>query len=278
MKDNIEKIDIGLLVPFKDHPFSDRNGLENDELIQSIKDNGILEPIIVRPIENDKFEIISGHRRVNALKKLGVDKVSAIIKDLTDQEGIITMVDANLKREHILPSEKAFAYKMKLEAIKHQGSKLSCQLGTKLRSDELIAKFSDESARQIQRYIRLTYLIPEILKLVDEDRMALTPAVELSYLSLDEQHKLYEQIEYTDATPSLSQAQRLRRLSADNNFFSDSIALILNEEKPNQKEQLKFKTDDLKKYFPRNYTPKDMQEVIIKLLEKWKRSRDKDAR
>lgn len=278
MKDNIEKIDIGLLVSFKDHPFSDRNGLENDELLQSIKDNGILEPIIVRPIENDKFEIISGHRRVNALKKLGVDEVSAIIKELTDQEAIITMVDANLKREHILPSEKAFACKMKLEAIKHQGSKLSCQVGAKLRSDELIAIFSDESARQIQRYIRLTNLIPEILKLVDEDRMALTPAVELSYLSLDEQHKLYEQIEYTDAMPSLSQAQRLRRLSADNNFFSDSIALILNEEKPNQKEQLKFKTDDLKKYFPRNYTPKDMQEVIIKLLERWKRSREKDAR
>lgn len=277
MKDNIEKIDIGLLVPFKDHPFSDRNGLENDELSQSIKDNGILEPIIVRPIENDKFEIISGLRRVNALKKLGVDEVSAIIKELTDQEAIITMVDANLKREHILPSEKAFAYKMKLEAIKHQ-AKSSCQVGTKLRSDELIAEFSDDSARQIQRYIRLTYLIPKLLKLVDENRMALTPAVELSYLSLDEQQKLYEQIEYTDAMPSLSQAQRLRRLSADNNFFSDRIALILNEEKPNQKEQLKFKTDDLKKYFPRNYTPKDMQEVIIKLLERWKRSRDKDAR
>ncbi|WP_273399764.1 ParB/RepB/Spo0J family partition protein [Traorella massiliensis] len=278
MIDNIEKIDIGLLVPFKDHPFSERNGLENDELIQSIKDNGILEPIIVRPIENDKFEIISGHRRVNALKKLGVGEVSAIVKELTDQEAVIAMVDANLKREHILPSEKAFAYKMKLEAIKHQGKTTCGQLGTKLRSDELIAEFSDDSARQIQRYIRLTYLIPEILKLVDEDRMALTPAVELSYLSLDEQHKLYEQIEYADATPSLSQAQRLRRLSADNNFFSDSIALILNEEKPNQKEQLKFKTDDLKKYFPRNYTPKDMQEVIIKLLERWKRSRDKDAR
>lgn len=277
MKDNIEKIDIGLLVPFKDHPFSDRNGLENDELSQSIKDNGILEPIIVRPIENDKFEIISGLRRVNALKKLGVDEVSAIIKELTDQEAIITMVDANLKREHILPSEKAFAYKMKLEAIKHQ-AKSSCQVGTKLRFDELIAEFSDDSARQIQRYIRLTYLIPKLLKLVDENRMALTPAVELSYLSLDEQQKLYEQIEYTDAMPSLSQAQRLRRLSADNNFFSDRIALILNEEKPNQKEQLKFKTDDLKKYFPRNYTPKDMQEVIIKLLERWKRSRDKDAR
>ena len=194
MKDNIEKIDIGLLVPFKDHPFSDRNGLENDELSQSIKDNGILEPIIVRPIENDKFEIISGLRRVNALKKLGVDEVSAIIKELTDQEAIITMVDANLKREHILPSEKAFAYKMKLEAIKHQ-AKSSCQVGTKLRSDELIAEFSDDSARQIQRYIRLTYLIPKLLKLVDENRMALTPAVELSYLSLDEQQKLYEQIE-----------------------------------------------------------------------------------
>ena len=277
MKDNIEKIDMRLLVPFKDHPFSDRDGLENDELLQSIKANGILEPIIVRPIENGDFEIISGHRRVNALKKLGIDTAPVIVEELNDQEAVIAMVDANLKREHILPSEKAFAYKMKLEAIKHQG-KPSCQLGTKLRSDELVAEYSEESARQIQRYIRLTYLIPELLKLVDEDRMALTPAVELSYLSLDEQQKLYEQIEYTDAMPSLSQAQRLRRLSADHNFFSDSIALILNEEKPNQKEQLKFRTEDLKKYFPRNYTPKDMQEVIIKLLERWKRSRDKDAR
>lgn len=222
MKDNIEKIDIGLLVPFKDHPFSDRNGLENDELIQSIKDNGILEPLIVRPIENDKFEIISGHRRVNALKKLGVDEVSAIIKELTDQEAIITMVDANLKRENILPSEKAFAYKMKLEAIKHQGKTTCGQLVHKSRD-----QISDsDSGRQIQRYIRLTYLIPELLKLVDEDRMALTPAVELSYLSLDEQHKLYEQIEYTDATPSLSQAQRLRRLSADNNFFQIVLRLF----------------------------------------------------
>lgn len=274
MKDNIEKIDIGLLVPFKDHPFSDRDGLENDELLQSIKANGIFEPIIVRHIKTSAFEIISGHRRVNALKELGIDTVPAIVEDLNDQEAVIAMVDANLKREHILPSEKAFAYKMKLEAIKHQGKTTCGQVVHKFRE-----KISDsESGRQIQRYIRLTYLIPELLKLVDEDRMALTPAVELSYLSLDEQHKLYEQIEYTDATPSLSQAQRLRRLSADYNFFSDSIALILNEEKPNQKEQLRFKTEDLKKYFPRNYTPKDMQEVIIKLLERWKRSRDKDAR
>lgn len=274
MKDNIEKIDIGLLVPFKDHPFSERDGLENDELLQSIKANGIFEPIIVRHIENSAFEIISGHRRVNALKELGIDTVPAIVEDLNDQEAVIEMVDANLKREHILPSEKAFAYKMKLEAIKHQGKTTCGQVVHKSRE-----KISDsESGRQIQRYIRLTYLIPELLKLVDEDRMALTPAVELSYLSLYEQHKLYEQIEYTDATPSLSQAQRLRRLSADYNFFSDSIALILNEEKPNQKEQLRFKTEDLKKYFPRNYTPKDMQEVIIKLLERWKRSRDKDAR
>lgn len=274
MKENIEKIDIRLLVPFKDHPFSDRNGLENDELLQSIKDNGILEPIIVRPMENGDFEIISGHRRVNVLKKLGIDTVPAIVEDLNDQEAVIAMVDANLKREHILPSEKAFAYKMKLEAIKHQGKTTCGQVVHKSRE-----QISDsESDRQIQRYIRLTYLIPELLKLVDEDRMALTPAVELSYLSLDEQQKLYEQIEYTYATPSISQAQHLRKLSAGHNFFSDSIALILNEEKPNQKEQLKFRTEDIKKYFPKNYTPKDMQEVIIKLLERWKRSRDKDAR
>lgn len=279
MKDNITNINISSLVEFNNHPFTYRDGIENEELTQSIKDNGVIEPIIVRPINDNEYEIISGHRRVKALKELGVDTVLAIIKDLNKEEAIITMVDANLKREHILPSEKAFAYKMKLEAMKHQGKTVNstlCQLGTKLRSDELIAETTNDSARQIQRYIRLTYLIPELLKLVDEGKIALTPAVELSYLPHNEQNILYEQIEYTDATPSLSQAIRLRKLSNDKNYFVNDVFMILNEEKPNQKEQLKFKKEDIKRYFPKSYTDLDMQKVIITLLEKWQRQRNRD--
>lgn len=258
----IKNISIDLLVPFENHPFKKRSGIEQQELTESIKENGLLETIIVRSFPAGKYEIISGHRRVEACKALGITNIPMIIKELTKDEAIVQMVDSNIHREHILPSEKAFAYKMKSEALKHQG-KTSCQLGTKSRTDEKIAETVDDSARQIQRYIRLTYLIPELLKLVDEERIAFTPAVEISYLSEYEQQILLEQIEFTDATPSLSQAQRLRKFSKDGNFFVDTVFAVLNEEKPNQKEQVRFMEEDIRKYFPKSYTKSDIQKTIL---------------
>lgn len=273
----IKNISIDLLVPFENHPFKKRSGIEQQELTESIKENGLLEPIIVRSFPAGKYEIISGHRRVEACKALGITNIPVIIKELTKDEAIVQMVDSNIHREHILPSEKAFAYKMKSEALKHQG-KTSCQLGTKSRTDEKIAETVDDSARQIQRYIRLTYLIPELLKLVDEERIAFTPAVEISYLSEYEQQILLEQIEFTDATPSLSQAQRLRKFSKDGNFFVDTVFVVLNEEKPNQKEQVRFMEEDIRKYFPKSYTKSDIQKTIISLLERWQKQRERNRR
>lgn len=273
MTEIMKTIDISLLVPFENHPFKERSGTEQEELLESIKENRVLEPISVRFLSEGKYEIISGHRRVEACKKLGISKIPATIKECSKDEAIVAMVDSNIHREHLLPSEKAFAYKMKLEALKHQ-EKTYGQVVHKSRDN-----ISDtESGRQVQRYIRLTYLIPELLKMVDEGRIAFTPAVELSYLPENEQRKLAEEIEYADATPSLSQAQRLRKFSEQGLLSIDTIFAVLSEEKPNQKEQLKFMAEDIRKYFPKNYSNKDMQDTIIKLLEKWKRNRDRDAR
>lgn len=276
MKEKIENINIDLLIPFENHPFKGRNGIEQTELLDSVKTNGLLEPLIVHPFSDGKYEIISGHRRVNACKELGIQTVPAIVKELSKDEAIIAMVDANLQREHLLPSEKAFAYKMKLEAMKHQGKTTFRQVVGKYESADLIS--DNESGRQVQRYIRLTYLIPELLKLVDENKIAFTPAVELSYLPENEQRILADEIEYADATPSLSQAQRLRRFSEQGRLSVDTIFAVLSEEKPNQKEQVRFQTEEIRKYFPRNYSSKDMQETIIKLLEKWQRQRERNAR
>lgn len=273
MSDMIRRIEINLLVPFENHPFKERNGIEQEELLESVKENGLLEPITVRPLPVGKYEIISGHRRVEACKSLGISEISSTIKEISKDEAIVAMVDSNIHRDHLLPSEKAFAYKMKLEAMKHQG-KTYGQVVHKSRDN-----ISDtESGRQVQRYIRLTYLIPELLKMVDEERIAFTPAVELSYLPENEQKKLVEEMEYADATPSLSQAQRLRKFSEQGRLSVDAIFAVLSEEKPNQKEQLKFVTDDIRKYFPKNYSYKDMQDTIIRLLEKWKRQRERNAR
>lgn len=275
MQDTIKNINIDLLIPFENHPFKKRDGIENEELKDSVKENGLLQPIIVRSFSAGTFEIISGHRRVEVCKELGIQTIPAIVRDMTKDEAVIAMVDSNLQREHLLPSEKAFAYKMKLEAIKHQG-KTSCQVGAKSRTDEQIAETVKDSARQVQRYIRLTHLIPELLKLVDEERIAFTPAVELSYLPENEQRMLAEEIEYTDATPSLSQAQRLRKFSEQGRLSIDTIFAVLSEEKPNQKEQVKFKTEDIRKYFPKSYTSLDMQKTIITLLEKWQKQRERN--
>ena len=275
MQETIKNINIDLLIPFENHPFKKRDGIENEELKESVKENGLLQPIIVRSFSAGTFEIISGHRRVEVCRELGIPTIPAIVRDITKDEAIIAMVDSNLQREHLLPSEKAFAYKMKLEAMKHQG-KTSCQIGAKSRTDEQIAETVNDSARQVQRYIRLTYLVPELLKLVDEERIAFTPAVELSYLPANEQKMLAEEIEYTDATPSLSQAQRLRKFSEQGRLSIDTIFAVLSEEKPNQKEQVKFKTEDIRKYFPKSYTSLDMQKTIITLLEKWQRQRERN--
>lgn len=276
MTEIIKNINTDLLIPFENHPFKKRDGVEKEELAESVKENGLLEPIIVRSFSAGTYEIISGHRRVEACKELGIQTVPAIVRDMTKDEAIIAMVDSNLQREHLLPSEKAFAYKMKLEALKHQGKATSRQLVGKLESADKISE--SESGRQVQRYIRLTHLIPELLKLVDEGRIAFTPAVELSYLPDNEQKILFEEIEYADATPSLSQAQRLRKFSEQGRLSIDTIFAVLSEEKPNQKEQIKFKTEDIRKYFPKSYTSLDMQKTIINLLEKWQRQRERNRR
>ena len=274
MQETIKNINIDLLIPFENHPFKKRDGIEKEELAESIQENGLLEPIIVRSFSAGTFEIISGHRRVEVCKELGIQTIPAIVRDMTKDEAVIAMVDSNLQREHLLPSEKAFAYKMKLEATKHQGKATSRQVVGKLESADKISE--SESGRQVQRYIRLTHLIPELLKLVDEERIAFTPAVELSYLPENEQKILAEEIEYTDATPSLSQAQRLRKYSEQGRLSIDTIFAVLSEEKPNQKEQVKFKTEDIRKYFPKSYTSLDMQKTIISLLEKWQRQRERN--
>ncbi|MBR5539414.1 MAG: ParB/RepB/Spo0J family partition protein [Clostridia bacterium] len=281
MTDKIEKIKIDTLIPFADHPFKERSGYEQTELVESIRANGTLVPIIVRSSSAGKYEIISGHRRVSACKELGVDTIPAIVKELSNEEAIITMVDANLQRENLLPSEKAFAYKMKVEAMKRKAGrpqKNSSQVATNIDTAAEIGQQLGESRDQVYRYIRLTNLIPELLNLVDERRIAFTPAVEFSYLPEYEQRVLYEEIQYADATPSLSQAQRLRKISEQGRLSVDSVFAVLSEEKPNQKEQVRFMTEDIRKYFPKNYSNKDMQQTIIKLLENWQRKRERNAR
>ena len=281
MIDKIEKIKIDMLIPFENHPFKSRTGEEQTELLESIRANGTLVPIIVRSSSAGKYEIISGHRRVEACKELSIDTIPAIVKELTNEEAIITMVDANLQRENLLPSEKAFAYKMKVEAMKRKAGrpqKNSSQVATNIDTAAEIGQQLGESRDQVYRYIRLTNLIPELLKLVDEHRIAFTPAVELSYLPEHEQRILYEEIEFADATPSLSQSQRLRKFSEQGRLSVDTVFAVLSEEKPNQKEQVRFMTEDIRKYFPKNYSNKDMQQTIIKLLENWQRKRERNAR
>lgn len=283
-KENIEYLSAEVLTPFKDHPFHLREGVEKEQLMESIKTQGAIEPLIVRPSSffgSKKYEVISGHRRLAACKELGIDKIPVIIRDLSDEQAVTIMVDANLHRENILPSERAFAYKMKMEAIKKQGERTDLTLSqpaTKLRKDEIIASGFGIGKDTLHRYIRLTELIPELLKMVDEGRIALTPAVELSYLTKEQQKMLVEEIEYSDATPSLSQAQRLRSFSRQEHLGRDAIYVLMSEEKANQKEQVRFMKEDIEKYFPKNYSSKDMSEVIVKLLENWQKKRERNTR
>ena len=259
------QLPVNKLRPFEGHPFQVKDDAEMDQLVWSILTQGLLTPITVRPLDNNEYEVISGHRRLHACQKAGIETVPALIYTLDRDAAAIALVDSNLHREKILPSEKAFAYKLKMDAMSHQGT--SSQLGTKLRTDEMIAQQSGESRNQVQRYIRLTCLIPEILQKVDDEKIALTPAVELSYLTKQEQHDLLETMESEDCTPSLSQAIQLKKMSQAGELNIDKIFEILREPKANQQDKISFRTTDLKKYFPKSYDAARIQAHIIKLLE-----------
>ena len=269
------QLPIEKLRPFEGHPFQVKDDTEMEQLVYSILTQGLLTPISVRPIENNEYEVISGHRRLHACKKAGIETVPALIYALNRDEATIAMVDSNLHREKILPSEKAFAYKLKMDALRHQGT--SGQLGQKWTRDEIS---DSDSGRQVQRYIRLTELIPEILQMVDSGRIALTPAVDLSYLTKLEQQDLLETMESEDCTPSLSQAIQMKRLSQSGELDIDRIFDILREPKANQIDKISFRTEDLRKYFPKGYTAAQMTQDILKGLElmKQRRDRSRDAR
>ena len=271
MREFVQMLSPDKLLPFEKHPFQVREDESLEELMESIRCYGVLSPLLARP-KGEGYELVSGHRRRLAAQKLGLEAVPVLVREMSDDEAVILMVDSNLQREHLLPSEKAFAYKMKLEALKHQGKAASGQLGQKWSRDSM-ADGIEDSSRQIQRYIRLTNLVPALLKLVDEGRIAFSPAVELSYLTKEEQAELWDLIEQEDATPSLSQAIRMKQLSRMAKLTPEAIYAIISEEKPNQKEQVRIKTELLKKYFPSHYSTQQMEKAIIKLLEDRYRSK-----
>ena len=280
-KPKVEAIPLADLTPFRNHPFKVKEDEEMAQLMRSIADVGVLSPALARSLPDGGYELISGHRRLAACKALGMDTMPVIIRDLTDEEAVITMADSNLQREHILPSEKAFAYKMKYDALKHQGT--SSQLGTKLRTDKLLAQNSSDSRNQIQRYIRLTHLIPDILKLVDEGKIALTPAVELSYLQPSEQEMLFSVMDSDEVTPSLSQARRLRRMSEAQTLTDDAVLQLLSEVKGNQVEYVKVPVDKLRSFFRPDTSVKQMTEMLVKAMDFYnkhlaRQRKDRDAR
>ena len=286
MKNTKKNISIDKLHPFENHPYKVQDNEEMVRLAESIKQNGVLSPIIVRPKENtaDEYEIISGHRRVMACRKAGITEVPALVVSLDRDAAAIVLVDSNLHREHILPSEKAFAYKMKLEAMKHQGWRsdlTSDQLGGKLETADLVGSETGDSKNQVRRYIRLTNLIPEILQYVDAGRIAFTPAVELSYLNEQEQYDLLEQIELNDCTPSLSQACRFKKMSGEQGLTPEVIAAVMSEEKANQREMFKVPMERIRKYVP-NANVKQTEDFVIKACEHYRkfliRQRNRDER
>ena len=273
--ERIKDIPLTELHPFKDHPFKIQNDDEMKRLIESIRKFGTLTPALARPLPEGGYELISGHRRLAACQVLGIETMPVIIRAMSGDEAVIAMVDANLQREHILPSEKAFAYKMKLDAIKHQGI-ASSQVGKKLLSIEKVGEDSGDSRNQVHRYIRLTHLIPELLSMVDDGKIAFNPAVEISYLEQSEQRVLLNAMELNDCTPSHAQAIRLKKLSQEGVLQDQTIYDTLAEQKPNQQEQYKFKREDIRKYFPKSYTDKQVCDTVIKLLEQWRRRRERD--
>ena len=279
MKEYIQQLSPDKLVPFQKHPYQVREDSALSELMESIRTHGILSPLLARP-KGESYELVSGHRRRLAAQKLGLKTVPVLVREMTDDEAVILMVDSNLQRENLLPSEKAFAYKMKLEAMKRQGMRTdltSDQVGPKLAIRE-IGKDYHDSQTQVKRYIRLTNLVPPLLQMVDDGRIAFSPAVELSYLTKEEQAELWDLIGQEDATPSLSQAIRMKQLSREAKLMPEVLYAILTEEKPNQKEQVRIKTESLRKYFPRNYSAQQMEREILKLLETRYRTRNRGER
>ncbi len=277
-QERIQSISILDLVPFENHPFK----VVDDEAMlrttESIAQYGVLTPIIARPLEDGGYEIISGHRRVHAAEAAGLDEVPVIVRDMTDDEATVLMVDSNLQRESILPSERAFAYKMKLEAMKHQGQRsdlTSDQVGPKLSNQE-IGRASNDSMTQVKRYIRLTNLIPDLLEMVDQKQISFNPAVELSYLKPEEQEIFMEAMDLAQTAPSLSQAQRMKKLSQEGGFTLDAVREIMTEVKKGDLERVTFRNETLRKYFPKSYSTQQMQDTIIKLLEQWQKRKQRD--
>jgi ParB family chromosome partitioning protein len=278
-REKVMNMPLSELHPFPDHPFQVRDDDSMKETVESIKEYGVLVPAIVRPRVEGGYELISGHRRKHACELAGIPTMPVIVRDLDDDAATIIMVDSNIQRENILPSERAKAYKMKLDAIKHQGQRTdltSPQLAAKFRSDDKVAEGTNISGDTVRRYIRLNELSPQLQQMVDDKKIAMTPAVELSYLKPEEQTLLLDTIESEQATPSLSQAQRLKKFSAEGHLNEDSMLAIMSEEKKPEKNDLTIKADKLQKYFPKSYTPQQMEQVIIRLLDGWQKKRQRD--
>ena len=280
-REQVQQIPIGELFPFKNHPFKVLDDESMQRTVESVEQYGVLSPLIARPRPEGGYEIISGHRRQHAAQLAGLDTLPVIVRQMDDDAAVLLMVDSNLQRENILPSERAFAYKMKLEALKNQGARsdLTCgQFGHKLngaKARDIVADESGDNARNVQRFIRLTSLIPELLDMVDEKKIAFNPAVELSYLDESQQRDFLEAMNDTQNAPSLSQAQRLKRLAQEGHFSYDVAFAVMGEEKKDELDKVVIKNDTLRKYFPRSYTPKQMEDTIIKLLEQWQRKQQR---
>ena len=271
-QEQIQRLALSKLHPFKDHPFRVLDDDRMMETVESVKEYGVLVPIIARPMADGGYEIVSGHRRKRACELAGLNEIPAIVRDLDDDEAVIIMVDSNLQRENILPSERAKAYQMKLEAIKHQGERrdlTSRQLVGKLEAADEVGKATDESGRQVQRFVRLTNLVPELLDMVDEKKISFNPAVELSYLDEKQQQDFLEAMDASQNAPSLSQAIRIKKLAQQGEFDYDAVYNIMNEEKKSELDTVTIKNETLRKYFPRNYTPRQMESIILKLLDQW---------
>ena len=275
-REQVRQIPIGELFPFKNHPFKVLDDDSMSDTVESVKQYGVLSPLIARPRPKGGYEIISGHRRQHAAELAGLETLPVIVRQMDDDVAIILMVDSNLQREHILPSERAFAYKMKLDAIKNQGTRsdlTSTQVVSKLRSNEKLGAENNQSRETVRRFIRLTNLIPELLDMVDNKTVSFNPAVELSYLSPEQQQEVIRAMDDTQNFPSVSQAKRIKKLAQDGTFTTETVVAIMGEEKKSELDTVTIKNDTLRKYFPRSYTPKQMEDTIIKLLEQWQKKR-----
>ena len=278
-REQVQQIPIGELYPFKNHPFKVLDDDSMSDTVESVKQYGVLSPLIARPRPKGGYEIISGHRRQHAAELAGLETLPVIVRQMDDDAAIILMVDSNLQREHILPSERAFAYKMKLDAMKNQGTRsdlTSTQVVSKLRSNEKLGAENNQSRETVRRFIRLTNLIPELLDMVDNKTVSFNPAVELSYLSPEQQQEVIRAMDDTQNFPSVSQAKRIKKLAQDGTFTTETVVAIMGEEKKSELDTVTIKNDTLRKYFPRSYTPKQMEDTIIKLLEAWQKKRQRD--